>query len=195
MDEAAQLQAFGDSNSDHDGWLGAHCVPLPSHHPCQVYRTPKPNRHVQSRSSVYHWKRDYLSPLASTQHLLFRLLGGVWFLLACFVLFFLSFFSPLLSSLSNAFEAISKSAMTFFSKTGPWLKSGLWDRIASWSFPRGWVSEFWARQLIGAQSNCFAIIDFSFTKLSCTLYVHISFLTLLHSVNSECHDELPWVIY
>lgn len=176
----------------HDGWPGARSCPPFNRPPLQVGRTPKPKTHVQTEAL-------FITESATSWVLCSGICYSVSWGWICFypffglfVCFFLAF--SWLSSLSKTFEATSKCAMTFF-HDGTWLKSASLQvncdlesscRLCVW---------MWAKQLIGVQSCCFVIIDFSFTKLSYTLCTHISFLTELHPMNSECRDGLTPVIY
>lgn len=154
-----------------DNW-GIHRAPPPQ--PTSTSGIPHPSTRGQTEAVFIAELKDYSSPLPSTQHLLFRFLEGLAFI--CLFCFSLSFFSPLLASLSNTFEAISESAMTFLQRQDLTRFCSLrQDREpeSSWRL-RVWM---WASQSIAVQSCCFVIIDFSFTKLSCTSCIHISFLT------------------
>lgn len=76
---------------------------------------------------------------SSAQAFAIQFTRGICFYLPVLFCFFLAF--SLLSSLSKTFEAMSKSAKTFF-KDGTWLKAALWDWIVTWSPPGGCVFEF-----------------------------------------------------
>lgn len=112
-----------------DNW-GIHCGPYPT----STSGIAQPNTRGQTEVVFITELKDYLSTLASTQHLLFWFLEGFAFICPfCF--------SRLCWLLSPTLLKPLVSLPWLFFKGGTWLSSALWDRIVSRSPPGGCVFE------------------------------------------------------
>lgn len=98
MEEEAQLQAFDESNT-WPWWMAGGLFLSPVQPPSMsAILHPKNQNTCPNRSTIYHRKCNFLSPLL--RHLLFNFWGGICFYLPVLV-YFLGFFFVVVSSLED----------------------------------------------------------------------------------------------
>lgn len=141
----------------HDGWPSVWNSNPFRYHPCQVYHIPK---HMSKQKLYLSPKVQLLESSAQAFAIQFPRRDLLLFAWGFFggVFFSWLFLCCLLS------QRPLKSAMTFFQR---WDMAQICFLRLTCDLESSWRLRVWilASQLIGVQSCCFVIIDFSFTKL------------------------------